>query len=156
MMNARRVPGLSSVPASKQLPEGRLLVRVDRILYIAGQKPYFALSFRIEQPLPYSGQQIQTRLHATEKALWKLNWFLRDFAYDSQLLQEDRIEEKAVVGLRGVIKVSRVSVNGRAFTNVDAFAPAETWENGSSGRIGPSSEKEQSQAQAGADLAEQA
>ena len=128
MMNRRRVPGLASVPASKRVPEGRLLVRVERILYIAGQKPYFALSFRIEQPVAYAGQQLQSRLYCTERALWKLSWFLRDFGYDPQLLNDEQIDAKAVVGLRGVVRVSRVSVNGRAFTNLDAFAPASTWD----------------------------
>lgn len=128
MMNRRHVPGLSSVPARKQVPEGRLLVRVDRILYIAGHKPYFALCLRIEQPLAYEGQQIQSRLYCTERALWKLSWFLRDFGYDPGLLQDEQIDAKAVVGLTGVVRVSRVSVNGRAFTNLDAFAPASTWD----------------------------
>jgi len=127
-MNRRHVPGLSSVPARKQVPEGRLLVRVDRILYIAGHKPYFALSFRVEQPLTYAGQQIQSRLYCTERALWKLSWFLKDFGYDQGLLNEEQIDAKAVVGLKGVVRVSRVSVNGRAFTNLEAFAPAETWD----------------------------
>jgi len=128
MMNRRHVPGLSSVPARKQVPEGRLLVRVDRILYIAGHKPYFALSFRVEQPLAYAGQQIQSRLYCTERALWKLSWFLKDFGYDQGLLNDEQIDAKAVVGLKGVVRVSRVSVNGRAFTNLEAFAPACTWE----------------------------
>jgi hypothetical protein len=128
MMNRRRVPGLASVPVSKRVPEGRLLVRVDRILYIGGQKPYFALSYQVEQPTSYAGQQIQSRLYCTERALWKLSWFLRDFGYDQSLLNEEQIDAKAVLGLKGVIRVSRVSVNGRAFTNLDAFAPASTWD----------------------------
>lgn len=128
MMNRRRVPGLASVPQSKRVPKGRLLVRVDRILYIGGQKPYFALSFRIEQPSPYAGQQLQSRLYCTERALWKLSWFLRDFGYDPELLNDEQIDAKAVLGLKGVVRVSRVSVNGRAFTNLDAFAPASTWD----------------------------
>lgn len=128
MMNRRRVPGLASVPASKRVPEGRLLVRVDRILYIGSQKPYFALSLRVEQPAAYAGQQLQSRLYCTERALWKLSWFLRDFGYDQELLNQEQIDAKAVVGLRGVVLVSRVSVNGRAFTNLDAFAPASTWD----------------------------
>src|SRR5215471_10202697 len=128
MMNRRLVPGLARVPASKPVPEGRLLVRVDRILYIGGQKPYFALSFRIEQPLAYAGQQLQSRLYCTERALWKLSWFLRDFGYDPELLEQEQVDAKVVLGLKGVVRVSRVSVNGRAFTNLDAFAPAATWD----------------------------
>jgi hypothetical protein len=101
---------------------------VDRILYIGGQKPYFALSFRIEEPSSYAGHQLQSRLYCTERALWKLSWFLRDFGYDQSLLNEEQIDAKAVLGLKGVVRVSLVSVNGRAFTNLDAFAPASTWD----------------------------
>src|SRR5215471_2800971 len=128
MMNRRRVPGLATVPAAERVPEGRLLVSVQRMLFVNGQKPYFALSFRIEQPVTHAGQQIQSRLYCTERALWKLSWFLRDFGYDPELLEQEQVDAKAVLGLKGVVLVSRVSVNGRAFTNLDAFAPAATWD----------------------------
>lgn len=142
MMNRRRVPGLASVPQCKRVPEGRLLVRVDRILYIGGQKPYFALCFRIEQPSAYANQQLQSRLYCTERALWKLSWFLRDFGYDPELLNDEQIDAKAVLGLRGVVRMSRVSVNGRAFTNLDAFAPASTWDEPRFPAAGTASESE--------------
>ena len=35
------------------------------------------------------------RLYCTERALWKLNWFLRDFGYDLELLAQDQVDEKA-------------------------------------------------------------
>src|ERR1043166_7700783 len=152
MMNRRRVPGLASVPVSKPVPEGRLLVRVDRILYIGGQKPYFALAFRVEQPSSYAGQQLQSRLYCTERALWKLSWFLRDFGYDQTLLSDEQIDAKAVLGLKGVVRVSRVSVNGRAFTNLDAFAPASTWDEP---RFPAANTATESEAKAGEDREEQ-
>jgi hypothetical protein len=43
------------------------------------------------------------RLYSTERALWKLNWFLRDFGYDMELLTQDQMDEKALVNLRGVV-----------------------------------------------------
>jgi len=38
------------------------------------------------------------------------------------------VEEKGLVGLRGVVKLSHSVVNGRTFVNLDAFAPAGAWE----------------------------
>jgi hypothetical protein len=32
------------------------------------------------------------------------------------------------VGLRGIVRVSHVTVNGRTFLNLDGFAPSEEWE----------------------------
>ncbi len=65
---------------------------------------------------------------APVKALWKLSWFLRDFGYDTELLAGDEIEEKSLVGLRGVVKVSHAVVNGTSLLNFDGFAPASKWE----------------------------
>ena len=125
----RRVAGLNSISEiSKRPPEGRLLVAVHRILFVNGQKPYFAITFKVLEPDTSSGFQFHSRLYSTERALWKLSWFLRDFGYDQALLQQELIDEKALVGLHGIVQVSHVSVNGRTFSNVDAFAPAATWE----------------------------
>jgi hypothetical protein len=68
------------------------------------------------------------RLYCTERALWKLNWFLRDFGYDSDLLHQDQIDERALLKLRGVVRTSHVTLNGRSFQNLEAFAPAPEWE----------------------------
>ena len=125
----RHVAGLSSISDSTlQIPSGRFLVAVQRVLFINGQKPYFSFAFKILEPEACAGRQIQTRLYCTERALWKLSWFLRDFGYDNELMQQELVDQKAVIGLQGIVQVSRVSVNGRAFTNVDAFAPAESWD----------------------------
>jgi hypothetical protein len=67
-------------------------------------------------------------LYCTERALWKLNWFLRDFGYDAQLLKDDQVDEKALRNLRGVIRTSYTTLNGRAYQNLDAFAPEADWE----------------------------
>ena len=65
---------------------------------------------------------------ASERALWKLNWFLRDFGYDSDLLSRDQVDEKALLNLRGVIRTSPITFNGHSFQNLDSFAPAADWE----------------------------
>src|SRR5437667_5577346 len=94
-----RVPGLNQQTKSRsQIPDGVVLVSVHRVLYINGQKPYFAVSFKVLQPQAYAGQHISTRLYCTERALWKLHWFLKEFNYDPKLLDQDEIDEKAVSG----------------------------------------------------------
>ena len=60
--------------------------------------------------------------------MWKLGWFLRDFVYDPYLFSRDEVDEKALAGLRGVVKVSHTTVNGTSLTNLDGFAPASQWE----------------------------
>jgi hypothetical protein len=80
------------------------------------------------EPRQHQGKAFSGRLYSTEKALWKLSWFLRDFGYDRELLARGEIEDRALVGLRGVLKASQIMVNGRPYLNLDAFAPADHWE----------------------------
>jgi hypothetical protein len=75
-----------------------------------------------------AGCSITGRVYCTPKALWKLSWFVRDFGYDTELLGRDEIDEKALVGLRGVIKISHTVMHGTALLNLDGFAPASQWE----------------------------
>jgi hypothetical protein len=81
----------------------------------------------------FAGNRFTGRLYCTSKALWKLNWFLRDFGYDSELLERNEIDDKSLVGLSGVIKISHAVVNGSSLLNLDAFAPVSQWERLSSG-----------------------
>jgi hypothetical protein len=74
------------------------------------------------------GHSFASRIYCTAKALWKLNWFLRDFGYDTELLGQDDIDDKNLVGLRGVVKISHVVVNGTSLLSLDGFAPASQWE----------------------------
>ena len=59
------------------------------------------------EPKEYAGRTISGRLYSTPRALWKLSWFLRDFGYDTDLLGRDEVDEKALRGLRGVVRISR-------------------------------------------------
>jgi hypothetical protein len=52
---------------------------------------------------------------------------LRDFSYDPELLNSDQVDERALLGLRGIVRTSRVSLNGRSFQNLEAFAPGTEW-----------------------------
>jgi len=80
------------------------------------------------EPQAFEHRSFSGRLYSTERALWKLNWFLRDFGYDMDLLSQDQIDEKALINLRGVVRTTHVILNGRTFQNLEAFAPATEWE----------------------------
>jgi hypothetical protein len=126
----RHFPGLHLESQNGgDLLEGSFLVRVDRVSYRwHSQKPFFALRFSILEPKQHAGQDLSGRLYCTPKALWKLNWFLRDFGYDVDLFSRDEVEQKALLGLTGVVRTSRTTLNGRSFLNLEAFAPARDWE----------------------------
>ena len=40
----------------------------------------------------------------------------------------DEVDEKALLGLRGIVRVSHTVLNGHSFPNLDGFAPAADWE----------------------------
>jgi len=126
----RHFPGLHAEAARKDdFLEGIFLVRVDRAYYRwHPQKPFFILSFAVLEPKEFASRKIAGRLYCTEKSLWKLNWFLRDFGYDPDLLGRDEVDEKALLGLRGVLRTTRKSFAGRLFFNLDAFAPSSEWD----------------------------
>jgi hypothetical protein len=126
----RHIPGLNPHTLNgAEIPDGLFLVRVERASYRAHPaKPFFNLRFAILEPEEMSGKALSGRLYCTTKALWKLSWFLRDFGYDAELLGRDEVDEKALVGLRGVLKVSQATFNGRCYLNLDGFAPEGQWE----------------------------
>ena len=82
------------------------------------QKPFFILNFTVFEPKDLASRKISGRLYCTEKSLWKLNWFLRDFGYDTDLLGRDEVDEKALLGLTGVLRTNRKSFAGRIFLNL--------------------------------------
>ena len=126
----RHIPGLHrEAQNGDNTLEGIFLVRVERAFYRwHPQKPFFTLRLGILEPKEHTGQTISGRLYCTPRALWKLHWFLRDFSYDPDLLGRDEIDEKALLGLCGVVWVSHTRLNGRSFLNLERFAPAAEWE----------------------------
>jgi hypothetical protein len=127
----RRIPGLHETDLSRagEVPDAMYLVQVDRVQYRwHAQKPSYLLRFAVVEPQHFAGRSITGRVYCTPKALWKLTWFLRDFGHDTDLLGQDEIDEKTLVGLRGVIKISHAVVNGTTLLNLDGFAPATHWE----------------------------
>jgi hypothetical protein len=127
----RRIQGLHEADQSAafQVGDGLLLVRVERARHRwDSRKPFYLLRFSILEPKELTGHSLTGRLYCTPRALWKLNWFLRDFGYDAELLGRDEIDEKSLVGLRGVVKIRHTVVNGTSLLNLDGFAPAAQWE----------------------------
>src|SRR5271166_3747286 len=139
----RQIPGLHS----NQLdPEGSLdglfLVRVERAAYRRHrQKPFLELRFIVLEPKAIVSRSFSGRLYCTDRALWKLNWFLRDFGYDTELLSRDQVDEKSLLNLQGVVRTSHTTVNGRSYQNLDAFAPAGEWDALPSSSISPAEDR---------------
>ena len=118
----RHIPGLSANQSALESKlEGLFLVQVDRARYQwHPRKPFVEVQFSVLEPEPFEARSFSGRLYCTERALWRLNWFLRDFGYDTQLLKEDRVDEKALFHLRGVVRTSYTTLNGRSYQNLEA------------------------------------
>jgi hypothetical protein len=115
--------------AINSVPDGLFLVRVDRVKYQwHANKPHYSIRFAVLEPEHLAGCLITGRLYCTARAMWKLSWFLRDFGYDTELLNSDEIDDKAMIRLKGIVKISHVMVHGLSLLNLDGFAPAARWE----------------------------
>ena len=121
----RHIPGLHSRQQDPEsLLEGLFLVRVDSASYRwHPHKPFLSVRFVVLEPEPFAGRSLSGRLYCTERALWKLNWFLRDFGYDSDLLSRDQVDEKALLNLRGVVRTTHITLNGRSFPKPRSLCP---------------------------------
>ena len=127
----RQITGLHAADhsASDQIPDGIFLVRVRGAkFHRQAHKPYYSLTLAVLEPGRFSGQVISSRLYCSPKALWKMNWFLRDFGYDAELLGRDEVDDKQLVGLKGVVKISHIVLSGASLTRLDGFASAGRWE----------------------------
>src|SRR6202166_5464619 len=123
----RQITGLHDADrcAVPPIPDGVFLVRVQRASFQRqAQKPYYTLALSILEPMRFAGQGISSRIYCTRKALWKLNWFLRDFGYESDLLGRDEVDERQLLGLKGVVKISPIVINGFSLCRLDGFARA--------------------------------
>jgi hypothetical protein len=125
----RHIPGLHLEGRNGgAILEGIFLVRVDRVFYRwHPQRPFYVLRFVVLEPKEQQGHSLTGRLYCTPKALWKLNQFLQDFGYDADLLGRGEVDERALLGLRGIVRTSQTILNGRSFLNLDGFASAEEW-----------------------------
>jgi len=132
----RHIPGLNTESKnSEDYLEGLFLVGVDQVNYKwHPQKPCYLIRFAVLEPEEFRSRHISGRLYCTPKALWRLNWILRDFGYDSQLIGRNEVDERALIALRGVVRTSRKTLAGRSFMNLDGFAPSVEWESPSTER----------------------
>jgi hypothetical protein len=127
----RQVPGLAETARDSrpEISDGIFLVRVDGAQFRwHAHKTFYLLRLSILEPNTLAGQCIIGRLYCTPKAMWKLGWFLRDFLYDPELFAHEQVDEKALPGLRGVVKISHTMLHGISLVNLDGFAPASKWE----------------------------
>ena len=127
----RQITGLHAADrcVADQVPDGTFLVCVQKAYFRRqAQKPYYTLALAIQEPHRFREHVISGRLYCNPKALWKLNWFLRDFGYDVELLDRDEVDERQLVGLQGVVKISHIVFNGTSLLRLDGFAPAGRWE----------------------------
>ena len=104
----RLIPGLHREGHNgDDILEGVFLVRVDRTFYRwHPQRPFYVLRFGILEPEEQQNHSLTGRLYCSPRALWKFRWFLRDFGYDPDLLGRDEIDQKKLMGLRGIVRVS--------------------------------------------------
>jgi hypothetical protein len=127
----RQIAGLHAADrdAANQVPDGLFLVRVQKVYFRReAQKPYYTVTLAILEPCRFANHSISSRLYCSPKALWKLNWFLRDFGYDADSLGRNEVDERQLVGLKGVVKISHVVLNGSSLLRFDGFASASRWE----------------------------
>ena len=127
----RQITGLHAADrsAADQVPDGVFLVRVQRVQFRRqAPRPYYTLALAVLEPSRFASLTLSSRLYCSAKALWKLNWFLRDFGYDSELLGRDEVDEMQLVGLKGVVKISHIVFNDTSLLRLDGFAPAGRWE----------------------------
>jgi hypothetical protein len=87
----RHIPGLHSVQQDNGSNlDGLFLVRVERAANRWHRlKSFLELRFIVLEPESFASRSFSGRLYCTDRALWKLNWFLRDFGYDAELLNRD-------------------------------------------------------------------
>ena len=129
----RHIHGLHDADQSAQVWDGLVLVQIHKAQHRwDSRKPFYLLRFSILEPKDLRGLSFSSRLYCTPKTLWKLNWFLRDFGYDNDLIERDEVDERRLVGLCGIVKISHSVVDGMTVINLDAFAPANQWQQSTS------------------------
>ena len=125
----RQITGLHAASDTPRLPDGLFLVRVQNMKFHRhAPKPYYVIALIVEEPERFAGDVLSSRLYCTPKALWKLNWFLREFGYDMEAMERDEVDERHVVGLHGVVKIGNVVYEGMRVLRFDGFASAGRWE----------------------------
>jgi len=126
----RYVAGLSRATTQTEegVPDGVFLARIERLQYRWHKhKPHYVVLFSVVEPKSCAGNRFSAHLDCQARALWRLNWFLRDFGYDAELLSRNEIDDRQLIGLCGVVKIRRNVVNGTSLLLLDGFAPQQEW-----------------------------
>ena len=125
----RQITGLRAASDPARLPDGLFLVRVQNTSFQRhAPKPYYTIALIVLEPHRFAGKVVSSRFYCSPKALWKLNWFLRDFGYNMESIERDELEERQVLGLQGVVKIGNVVYDGMRLLRFEGFAPASRWE----------------------------
>ena len=133
----RQIAGLSAVARHElSISDGAYLVRVEGAKYRwDSKKPFLELRLVVLKPLASVNVSIVGRVYCTPKALWKLNWFLREFEYDRELFDRNEIDEKSILGLVGIVRTCQRIFAGRSFLNLEAFANKSEWQESDSASL---------------------
>src|SRR5690349_7636581 len=124
----RHLRGLARSATETDIPDRLYLVRILRAHHRWHKhKPFYDLTFYVLEPKALVAGAIPARLSCAPKSLWRLAWFLRDFRYSQELLEQEEIDTRAMLELRGVIQVAHEGVNGHCEVILKAFAPASDW-----------------------------
>src|SRR5438445_11751799 len=126
----RHIPGLhrETRNGSDEL-EGVFLVRVDRAFYRwHPTRPFYLVRFAVLEPKQHYGHSLTGRIYCTPKALWRLSWFLRDFGYNTDPLDRDELDEKPLLGLQVIVRVSHTVLHGDSVLTFDGITAAAHWE----------------------------
>lgn len=122
----RPVRGLSQADGcGSPVPDGIYQLRIEAAsLQPHRTRPLLRLRFQVLAPPSWAGDMIDADLLVTQRELWKLHWFLRDFGYDADLLAHDEIDDRQMIGLRGTARVVQAVRAGCCRAALVGFAPA--------------------------------
>ncbi len=67
---------------------------------------------RLPEPRAFEKEAFVGSLHCAEKALWRFSRVVWDFGYDAELLRQDQVDAKALLGQRAVVSTSHARSNG--------------------------------------------
>jgi hypothetical protein len=102
---------LSPTESLHQRPDSRwdlCYLGAEGPLSSASPKTVNTLDLVVIEPTRLVDRIMSSWIYCNPRALRKLNWFLGEFAYDPDLPERDEIDQKRLIGLCGVVKVSRI------------------------------------------------
>ena len=103
----RHIEGLHAVPEREpDLPSGSYLGQIVSARVTGSPHPRLGVELRVLEPREHVGARLALTLSCARNHLWRVSWFLRDFAYDPELLDRDFIDPKKLKGLRGVVRIA--------------------------------------------------